>query len=120
VAPINVGLDVLLFFFLFFLGGGEEGAFCCSIVVHKFLYFLLFLFVGFELTFISVFSAVVIILWVCCCNCFFAGLQYELLDLSRFVVLLIPLGAPCQTALIVDQFSWYSCKEFIGLAASFI
>jgi len=62
VAPINVGLDVLLFFFLFFLGGGEEGAFCCSIVVHKFLYFLLFLFVGFELTFISVFSAVVIIL----------------------------------------------------------
>jgi hypothetical protein len=49
---------------------------------------------------------------------FLSGLQIRLLDLSRFVALLAPLGcaihgAPYQTTLIGDHFSWSSYEEYV-------
>jgi hypothetical protein len=56
---------------------------------------------GFVLTFISVFSVVVVHLWVCHYSCFFAWLQFGFLDLSSFGALLTPIccairGVPYQ------------------------
>jgi hypothetical protein len=46
----------------------------------------------FVLTFINVFSAVVVHLWVCYCSYFFAWLWFGFSDLSKFRVLLKPFG----------------------------
>jgi hypothetical protein len=46
--------------------------------------------IGFILTLIIIFFVVVVFLWVCYCNCFFVGLQIELLDILKFVALLAP------------------------------
>ncbi len=88
--------------------------FSCSILVLLFLNFcinfFLFLYISSDLTFISGFFVVAVPLWVCCCSCFFARLQFGLLDLLRSIAFLVPLDyvipdAPYQTALIGDQFS---------------
>jgi hypothetical protein len=66
--------------------------------------------IGFVLTFMNVFFAAMVYLWVSYCIYFFVGLQIGLLDLSKFVALLPPLGCticgtPYQTALTGDHFS---------------
>jgi hypothetical protein len=76
--------------------------------------------IGFVFTLVSVFFVAVVYLWICYCNCFFVGLQIGLLDLLRFVALLAPLGcsicgAPYQTALTDDHFSWSLYQEYIRL-----
>jgi hypothetical protein len=73
----------------------------------------------FILTLISVLFAAMIYLCVCYFSYFFAGLQIELLDLSRFVAILASRRctircAPYQIALIDDHFSWSMYQEYIG------
>lgn len=67
---------------------------------------------GFVLTFISVFSAMVVHIWVYHCSCFFAWQLFEFSDLLKFGALLTHLGCaisdePYQIAFNGDHFSWF-------------
>jgi hypothetical protein len=79
---------------------------------------------GFDPTSISALLAVVVLFMVYCCKGFFVGVCKGLMDLSRVVPLLVPLGCifpgtPFQTTFYGGNFSWCSCQEFIGPHHSF-
>jgi hypothetical protein len=66
---------------------------------------------GFVLTFISIFLLKWFHIWVCYCSYFFARLQFEFSNLSRFGAFLTPLsyiirGVPHKIAFSCDHFSW--------------
>jgi len=84
---------------------------------------------GFDLTFINAFFAIEVLFLLYYCGSFFfffffVGLQEGLLDLLRFVALLVPLGwtipiTPYLTALNNGHFFLCLCQESIGLCHLF-